>query len=242
MPEKQPASARCVLPLFPFPGHTQCSKGLAGDLHVCIAQGTRSHQGVSLGMGCLGAFPTSGAVGSRPPQHIRQGWEQDAAGSAKAICSCPVFSGARETSSALLRTGQALPRACPAAHAAHGIPPRLCLIPLPGHCLVCPPPLGTFGREPKGTSYPQHSSRFAGAVLLHTAREGTWDSSHPQGPCCPWQCRMNPPHVRLAAGQDKPRWFEAGQKPESSPTSPQNPFILHLVPSLHTGLNLPGKA
>lgn len=41
MPQKNPAVARCVHPLFPFPGHMLYSRGLAGDPRVCIAQGTQ---------------------------------------------------------------------------------------------------------------------------------------------------------------------------------------------------------
>lgn len=96
-----------------------------------------------------------------------------------------------------------LPGACPAAlgHAACGVSPRLCLIPPPGHSPGCPASLGDVWEGPQGMSYPQHSGRIAGAALLHAAREGTWDSPRPQGPCC-----MKSPRGRAGCGARQTPW------------------------------------
>lgn len=141
--KKTPAGARCISPLFPFPGHVLCSRGLAGDPHVCIAQGTQLSWDR-----LFRSFP-----------HPWMGWQPAVAvhplglgaGGCRLCKSClqapHVFRSLRNFLCSA-HTGRALPGACPAA-LGHAVPPRLCIVPLPGHSLVAPHPWGYLGGTPR---------------------------------------------------------------------------------------------
>lgn len=157
MLEKNPtASARCVLPLFPFPGH-HVAGALLETPTCALLRGHSRTEGSLLGWAVWELSPLLG---------WERGWQPAAAahppglGTGRQTALQKPFAAAPcirlpEKLTLLRSHGEGgLPGASPAAlgHAARSVPPRLCLIPPPGQSPGCPwgHPLGMFGRDPSG--------------------------------------------------------------------------------------------